>query len=609
MKARNTSTRATESKPEGRSKEKGGAAAASGAQKKAKVKKPNSFVSMVVAVCVGFAAVLVGTVHVMKRARRAARARGPIAEDPPTWVISERALLMAVAGLLTILLLGSSMTTVASRLKEQWKQRRQAALESAAIKKAAQEKAAFREMDKAARTHRTATFLMKEDCERERQAAFEESLRAELAETRRREAEATAQAARARAQEVEQAQQEARLVDERIRLATMAQAEDSDEWDVGEYSLEGDGAEEGDGGEWGVDGEGGDAEEEGAGEEGGEDGTHAERMPLEHRPAARGTRVSLEALVIPPGASARVDAMWVELRCLRCSERTELVISGLYADASAKKSWCGKCAALISSALRPSLLCDSSNVAGYIDTGGCVVADVPRLNVLMACARCDAERHLPELIRGRTVQEGCRECHAPLSLRMANVQLTQLGASADCMARRAADNNDDDEMEQLLKKLRKKNIDQFKVMGLVIGKPLPNKGACRHYSHSYRWLRFPCCGRAHPCAVCHAASDCPAAEQGVWATRMLCGKCSRELPYSDSPCPHCGNTFTKPGGAHWQGGAGCRDQQSLSHGDSRKHKGMSATGVKKTSSAKSSRVGVQGKRATAAKAAARGTPE
>ena len=79
------------------------------------------------------------------------------------------------------------------------------------------------------------------------------------------------------------------------------------------------------------------------------------------------------------------------------------------------------------------------------------------------------------------------------------------------------------------------------------GQPLPKKGACKHYAHSYRWLRFPCCGRAHPCAVCHSNSDCPAARAGVetWASRMICGKCSREMPYSDSPCEHCGNAFAE----------------------------------------------------------------
>ena len=82
---------------------------------------------------------------------------------------------------------------------------------------------------------------------------------------------------------------------------------------------------------------------------------------------------------------------------------------------------------------------------------------------------------------------------------------------------------------------------------------------------------------------------------------MLCGKCSREMPYSDQPCKDCGNTFTKPGGAHWSGGAGCRDQMRLSSKDSRKHKGSSASGVKKTTSQKSQRVGVAGKKATALK--------
>ena len=52
--------------------------------------------------------------------------------------------------------------------------------------------------------------------------------------------------------------------------------------------------------------------------------------------------------------------------------------------------------------------------------------------------------------------------------------------------------------------------------------------------------------------MCHELSDCPAATLGAWANRMLCGKCSRESVYSDKPCAHCGNTFAKPGGAHWQ---------------------------------------------------------
>ena len=141
---------------------------------------------------------------------------------------------------------------------------------------------------------------------------------------------------------------------------------------------------------------------------------------------------------------------------------------------------------------------------------------------------------------------GCRVCHAPLSVKFGNVARAPGVCGGGRGKGKGGDDDDDDELESLLKKLRKKNLDQFKQLGLIIGKPLPQKGACRHFAHSYRWLRFPCCGRAYPCAACHEASDCPAAALGVWASRMLCGKCSREMPYSDQPCAHCGNTFCKP---------------------------------------------------------------
>ena len=155
----------------------------------------------------------------------------------------------------------------------------------------------------------------------------------------------------------------------------------------------------------------------------------------------------------------------------------------------------------------------TSNILGHIDVSGCTVTDVPRATVLMQCGRCESELLLPPLQRGKTVQAGCRGCHAPLSLKMGNVLIERLGNGF--VGARAGGDEDEDELEHLLKKLRKKNLDQFKTMGLVIGRPLPNKGACKHFSFSYRWLRFPCCGRAHPCAACHAASDCPAAELGL----------------------------------------------------------------------------------------------
>lgn len=37
------------------------------------------------------------------------------------------------------------------------------------------------------------------------------------------------------------------------------------------------------------------------------------------------------------------------------------------------------------------------------------------------------------------------------------------------------------------------------------GRELPNKGACKHIKHSYRWVRYGCCGRTFSCDDCHAA--------------------------------------------------------------------------------------------------------
>ena len=139
-------------------------------------------------------------------------------------------------------------------------------------------------------------------------------------------------------------------------------------------------------------------------------------------------------------------------------------------------------------------------------------------------------------------------------------------------------------------------------MGVKVGSPLPQNGACKHFKKSLRWLRFPCCGKAFPCPICHDNSECPAAGIGMQAKHMLCGKCAAEQPYANKPCIRCefGLGMGKRR-SHWEGGLGLRDTSTLSKKDSRKHKGGSAL---KTTSKKSQRVGQAAKKKTeAAKAA------
>jgi hypothetical protein len=112
--------------------------------------------------------------------------------------------------------------------------------------------------------------------------------------------------------------------------------------------------------------------------------------------------------------------------------------------------------------------------------------------------------------------------------------------------------------------------------GMKLGEPLPRNGACTHYSkvsesagclarcphtrsprrvpawpawpeadswrcagcgvcgvtlQSLRWLRFPCCGRAFPCDVCHeqaTGGSAGACAELPWANRMICGMCAFE---------------------------------------------------------------------------------
>lgn len=106
-------------------------------------------------------------------------------------------------------------------------------------------------------------------------------------------------------------------------------------------------------------------------------------------------------------------------------------------------------------------------------------------------------------------------------------------------------------------------------------------------------FRFPCCGRAYPCDVCHDENQDHPMEL---ATRMLCGFCAKEQvdhhfyqwsssanwmrwichfnsyvclmlqPYCNGkPCVTCGSMMTRGTRTnHWEGGLGCRNKSKMS---------------------------------------------
>jgi hypothetical protein len=99
-------------------------------------------------------------------------------------------------------------------------------------------------------------------------------------------------------------------------------------------------------------------------------------------------------------------------------------------------------------------------------------------------------------------------------------------------------------------------------------------------------------GVRYPCDLCHeeGAAD---GHDAAWASRMVCGFCSREQALAPA-CKHCGKKLATSGAQpsgrntrHWEGGAGCRDKSMLDRRDAAKFRGSKA----KTKSAKDSRVG------------------
>lgn len=99
--------------------------------------------------------------------------------------------------------------------------------------------------------------------------------------------------------------------------------------------------------------------------------------------------------------------------------------------------------------------------------------------------------------------------------------------------------------------------------------------------------------QAGQAVLMYCAWAAPACSAAAWATRMVCGFCSREQPL-DKACKYCGKKLAtsaaQPSGRNtrfWEGGKGCRDVKMLDRRDTHKHRNSKA----KTKSAKASRVG------------------
>lgn len=191
--------------------------------------------------------------------------------------------------------------------------------------------------------------------------------------------------------------------------------------------------------------------------------------------------------------------------CYRCSRQSEVTL----VPGRPKNTECGGCRLPHTLALHALPVHEGSSLLGQLEADGCNPLDALPSNFAGFCFECGERNVFSALAFDRVTERTCTKCHNRMALAIHHLTFHKKKRPPPPGL-------------VIPDKPKKKAV---KIPGLKEGDPLPQHGACAHYSHSYRWLRFPCCGRAFPCDDCHNdASD----HEAKWASKMVCGYCSVE---------------------------------------------------------------------------------
>lgn len=278
-------------------------------------------------------------------------------------------------------------------------------------------------------------------------------------------------------------------------------------------------------------------------------------------PARRGTEVKLNNLQLKENASTlQPTNIALIVQCNRCHNKTEFKSP----VGQTSSIGCAKCNQTQIITFRGGMAHEFTNVIGYIDVDGCSVFDLalPESSFITGCMGCNKDMKVEGLIPGQIKDTWCHHCHGKMRIGADNTRLLVLQPSEQIAGRVVAVDN---------KKIKRVPKDP----AIKDGSALPNNGSCKHYKKSFRWLRFPCCGKAYPCDICHDENE---DHEMKYANRMICGYCCKEQVYSvEKPCVLCGGAMTKKTGTHWEGGKGCRDKIKMSRNDDKKYASSNKT--------------------------------
>ncbi|KTF82972.1 hypothetical protein cypCar_00026713 [Cyprinus carpio] len=315
---------------------------------------------------------------------------------------------------------------------------------------------------------------------------------------------------------------------QRIVSLTVASGEEGEEKELGEAGVENE-----------------EEEDETAFGSGGEEGSQKVEN-IKTRERRRGTEIKLLGLKLGEQiATVAAKEISVSLKCNRCKVDSDLTLTGRLPCTAQ----CEKCQAGIRAAFRPSMLHHYSDVLGYLDLNAVAPVDLILKDSVFSvgCLNCNKEDTVQNLTYGQNWEQNCQHCHTKLSI---FVEATRF---------------------QFIQPQPRNQT------GL-------NPGSC--FVLTVSSARFPCCGRAYPCDVCHDEDQDHPMEL---ATRMICGYCAKEQPYSNGkPCINCGSMMTRAAfTSHWEGGQGCRNKVKMSRNDRQKYANTCKTVPKKNNKEKS----------------------
>ncbi|XP_033121836.1 uncharacterized protein LOC117120854 isoform X2 [Anneissia japonica] len=283
-------------------------------------------------------------------------------------------------------------------------------------------------------------------------------------------------------------------------------------------------------------------------------------------PQRKGTELRFKGLEMGDGyGTLVVRKLALTVQCERCKHRTDVNTPG----ARTNLIVCPRCQHQFLLTFRSAIMHQYSAILGYLDLNGCVPFDVLVMDceIEATCLSCNQQKKIKGLQYGQVLSSWCPQCHNKQTLRVDSTRLQRLIASDPIVTEKL-------HTHQVQSMIRAK-----KDPAVQDGKPLPDNGICRHYKKSFRWLRFPCCGKCYPCDQCH---DDDSDHIFTFANRMICGFCAKEQVFSpDNPCISCHMSLTKGWSSHWEGGLGCRNKIKMNRGDKQKHKGKNKTVSKK----------------------------